>query len=170
MNNYIKQKTVWNGMYEDIKFEIQNFEYDTSGFENGAWTYYIILPLKQLPEDIREDFWLTPKSDSITGRPYYDYYRNLPIYNIYWHGEVTWYEKVGGFDGHRRAVKIGCDFQHLFDEHKSYNFDYIYSEAKKTIKELHQWTEVKKWCVNCGAYFYPRDHKYCEDCREKRGE
>ena len=125
-------KKVWYGKYRGISFEINNFKF--AGIESGKeqWTYYLYLD----PEEFEPSLWLEPKENDYS-RITYEYYRH-PISDIYWHGGVTWYEKRGGQEKESKTVKVGCDYNHLWDRDKIYDLEDIKRDIKKTIDEFHE--------------------------------
>jgi len=124
----MKSKTTWNDEYKGIGFEIQKFTL----CDKDAWAFYLYIPLDALPEDIRERFWLPPQKNDTSRRIHYDYYAESLISDIEWHCGCTYYEKFG-MDGEPRAVKIGCDYQHYWDEGHTYSVDYVEMDAKRAI-------------------------------------
>lgn len=169
----MKYREEWHDEYRNIRFSINKFAPSLPEYHESAWTYYLHIPLKQLPESVRERFWLEGEPDGITGkRIVYDYYKEPLMANIYWHGGITWYSKQSGLDGTPRSVKIGCDFQHLWDEYQIYSLEDVVREAHRTIDELHEAIpNIKKWCNYCGAYYVPSpDTKWCPDCMAKHSQ
>ena len=121
-----------------------------------------------MPEEIRERFWLSPdKSDKVFKGVYYSYHRETLITDLEWHYGCTWYSKVRGVDGEPRVVKIGCDYNHLWDEGRSYDMEYVARDARRCIDSLHdRIPHIKRWCPFCGAYFVPSgdDERKCPKC------
>lgn len=124
----MRSKTTWNDEYKGISFEIHKFKLG----EKDAWAFYLYIPLDAVPENIRERFWLAPQKDETSRHIHYDYLDEPLINNIEWHCGCTYYEKYG-HDGEPRCVKIGCDYQHYWDEGHTYEVDYLVFEAKKAI-------------------------------------
>lgn len=132
----LKDTKRYFGKYRGINYEINNFHIGTM----PSWTHYIILHIDdQLSEKSREKFWLTPRYTSFSegGVEHlsYDYWDSI-IADIEFHGGCTWYSKESSVDAKRRSVKIGCDYQHIWDEGMQYDLDYVYNEVKKTIDSL----------------------------------
>jgi len=183
----MKQKIVWNDTYRDVRFEINNFQIDGLGSLKDCWTFYLYLPLEQLPKDIRKRFWLRPsllllmpldtprwkrfllkaKAWMTYSRKLYKYYDEPLIADLEWHGGCTWYEKYG-IDFTPRAVQIGCDYQHFYDEGHRYILSGVERDAKACIDSLHAVINIKRWCSYCGKYFDPvKDEIHCLDCVDK---
>ena len=71
-----------------------------------------------------------------------------------WHGGITWYSKISGFDGGEKIIKVGCDYQHYWDEGKTYNLSYIENDVKDTIdKFLKYIPDYKFRCVGTGKLY-----------------
>jgi hypothetical protein len=121
------------GVYKGVQFEIKNFWTEYSG---NSWCHYIRINLdKQLTKEQADKFWLEPKKrETLSGhRISYDYYDSI-INGIEFHGGCTWYSKESSPDEpDNRVVKIGCDYQHLWDEGNSYGLNYVYDEVKQSI-------------------------------------
>jgi hypothetical protein len=110
-----------------------------------------------------EEFWLAVDRymDRSGGQkmPVYDYYK--PRWSdAKWHGGVTWYEKKQVVDTDQRYVKIGCDYNHIWDDDSkaAYNENWIYQDCLKTSRMLAQLYKFKVRCGYSGHYFYP---EYC---------
>jgi len=162
----MKKNTTWKDRYRGIDFSVSNWQLESTG---DCWAYYIFLVLDQLPEDVRERFWLEPEPTEWKSMPIrYDYYSEPLISELDWHGGCTWYSKEG-FEGNRRVVKIGCDYQHYWDEGRHYNLDFVADEARHTIDTLHELIPgIMKWCCYCGDYFVPEaDERRCPECKDK---
>lgn len=122
---------------------------------DGTWCYYITVTEQMLPEDKFAEFWLAPSSthkrSSGWDEPSYAYYA-ARFAGVTWHGGVTYYEKLGGIDGRPRAVKIGCDFAHYWDEGYSYEFEYVLSEAQATADQLCEMYAFYSRCPYMGKW------------------
>ena len=162
----MKFTTTWSDKYKSIAYEVQNF--DLLG-NKDAWAFYLYLRLDQFNEDIQTSLWLDPKASGIGNHIMYSYSEAPVICELDWHCGCTFYEKIGGFDGHKRAVKVGCDYQHYWDEGKHYDVGLVAQEARDCIDSLHLLVaDIKRWCVYCGVYFLPSgDEQRCLECIEK---
>jgi len=166
----MEEKTVWAGKYKGISFEIQRF----TRFDKACWTFYLFILIDSLPEDIRERFWLDPKESNLSFI-HYDYYSEPLMSNLDWHSGMTRYSKVTGFDGEKQCVKIGCDYQHIWDEGREYTEEFVAAEAKACIDSLYERIpSIKIWCSRCGKYVdaliqYGKG-EMCAACLKKREE
>ena len=134
-----------------------------------VWTHYIYINIdKEIKEkEIAESFWLKPEKCRISKkRIRYDYF-DKPISDLEFHGGCTFYSKESGVDGADRVVKIGCDYQHLWDKDQDYDLAYVTKEVRNTIDSLHRIATILKWCSWCGQYLEEKDHldKGCIKCK-----
>ncbi len=156
----MKSKTVWNDEYKGIGYEVQKFKLS----EKDAWTFYLYIPLDSIPENIRERFWLPPKKLDNSNRIYYSYYDEPLISDIEWHCGCTWYEKLG-MDGEPRGIRIGCDYQHYWDEGHFYNIEIVSMEARKAIDSLFELVpNMLKRCQWDGRYVPADQGELHGDC------
>jgi hypothetical protein len=138
----LSTRKVWNGIYKGVAYEINSFE--IPGFPRMeetkiSWTHYLWLNLELIPEKFRDEFWIPPKEDTgppfYASGPFYDYFKGAPG-KIEFHGGCTFYSKEHGLDGGRKIVKIGCDYQHLWDEGQTYDLSYVFSEVRTSIESF----------------------------------
>lgn len=155
MEKEMSMKRQWNGTYRDVYYEIQNF--DLRGHGDG-WTFYLYIAIDQMPDDVAKRFWLRGKKDkSFNDRVFYDYYAEPLISDLEWHGGCTWYSKEGGFDGSKKIVRIGCDYQQSWDEGMRYSENILLSDAKRCIDSLWEKIPSMKRRCNYNGRYYPQD-------------
>jgi len=162
----MKKKIVWHGDHENVRYEINRMEReDLDGNPMEWWTFYLIIPLMQLPENVRERFWLEPVYDGL--RAYYRYYEEEYIASLDWHIGCTYYEKIKGVDIQRRIVKIGCDYEHYWDEGHYYSLEYVEKEAKECIDSL--WRMIPNMRIRCGwcGKWVEKNTKHAEICPKR---
>lgn len=133
----MKKIIKWNGEYRDVFFEINNFEV----CEKQYWTFYLYLYIEQFPESIRKK--IAPATYYTNfGTKLESYYDN-PLNGLAWHCGMT-YCKVEGKEPFT-MLKVGCDYQHLWDEGQCYDEQELERDAKKCIDSLYvQFPEIKK--------------------------
>lgn len=150
-----RKTKVWTGTHKGVAFEINNFKIDETKYsdEKDCWTHYIIIYLNRIPEKYKPNsFWLRGKRNR--GYIFYDYHKHSIIGRIEFHGGCTWYSKERGFDGTEKVIKIGCDYQHLWDEGKQYDLEYVKKEVKETIDSfLNYIPDYKYWCCGNGNLY-----------------
>ena len=146
------EREVWEGSYNGISFEINRFKSkDIDGNDKYSWCHYIFVNLDRIPDEtIAKSFWLKGKV-LFSNRISYDYYKAKWCDVIDFHGGCTWYSKESGFDGSPKIVKIGCDYQHLWDEGFEYDLGYVESEVLRTIESFRAYIpNYKFWCRGNG--------------------
>lgn len=152
----MRETKIWRDKYKDISFEINNFQIG----DTDQWTFYLIIRLEQMPEKIRDRFWLKPsyfktnRKWKMKRRMYYNYNEEPLIENIVWHGGCTWYSKLKSFDDPKnKVIQIGCDYAHAWDQGQYYNIDFVLSETKTAIDSLYRLIpNIKHHCGYCGKY------------------
>ena len=146
------------GSHFDIGYEITNhsrrtdWRYSKEG--RGTWCYYVLIAEYMLTPEAFAEFWL-PHIESVRGSgiPYPSYaYYEARFAGAEWHGGVTFYEKLGGLDGAPRYVKIGCDFAHLGDEGRWFDYAQVEREAKQTIDAIRAMYSFRRWCLYTGRW------------------
>lgn len=142
----MKKKEIWWDSYRGIRFEVNKFE----GMEKlDSWTFYLHLAVEQFPEEMRAKvkpfFYYTAFGTPIESP------RENPLENLDWHGGLTWIseERQRPFNG----IKVGCDYQHLWDQGQIYSVDEVARDAKKCIDSLFDYiptllTEEKLWEIH----------------------
>ena len=129
----------WFGIYRGVAFEINNFITEAVRDiipEKENWTYYLRLQLDRIPkESDPKSYWLEPQKDEKFGRTSYKYYQHQ-MADLNWHGGMTWYSKETGIDDTPKSIKIGCDYQHIWDEGVFYNIDFVTRDVQNTIDDF----------------------------------
>jgi hypothetical protein len=151
----IREKRVWNMEYRGIQIEAQKFS--IGEYKPECWTFYLYIALDCLPESVREKFWLKPIRYE-KWRIHYDYWAEPLISDLEWHSGCTWYSKECGFDDSPRSIKIGCDYQHYWDEGHSYDESIVLGDAKACVDSLHELIpDIKIRCPWNGSWFKKED-------------
>lgn len=133
----LKHRDVWRGEYRDIHFEINRFEsYDKTILDAG-WTFYLYLMLETFPEDQREA--MRPKYYFTAFGSPMEVPRDNPLENLKWHGGMTWISDESKKGSPFTQIKVGCDYQHLWDEHQFYSLEGIEREVKLCIDSLYEY-------------------------------
>ena len=128
----------YTGYYKDVFFEINQIFRPSlkrpslkidSYIDNFYWTYYIFIDIDKIPKKYNPNsFWLPLET-----------YEYGTLNNIYFYSGITFYSKVSGLEeGQKKIIKVGCDFNHLWDLERGYAYSYedIYSHVTKTIHSL----------------------------------
>jgi hypothetical protein len=148
------------GTHFDVPYEVSNHGRDQSESlrgSQGTWCYYVTVDERMVDAETFANFWLPPGEMYSSGRgPSYDY-MSADFASLHWHGGITYYEKLGGLDGAPRAVKMGCDFAHYWDQGRTYDFADVEYEAKQTIDEMRERYVFRRQCVYSGKWFPESD-------------
>jgi len=147
----------WFGEYKGLRFEINNFTnkgIDSLGIRpSECWTYYLLINLNRVASsEVSKSLWIEPSKD-YKDRVFYRYSDVDEINNIDFHGGCTFYSKVSGFDGSDKVVKIGCDYQHLWDEGIIYSYDDVLNDVKNSINSFLRISNIKYWCNGNGNLY-----------------
>ena len=103
------------------------------------------------------------KKDIFKGRIWYDYFNIPEITNINFHHGCTYYNKETGFDGDKQIIKIGCDYQHIWDEGKYYTSEILERDVKRAISDfVNQNPDTKVWCSYYGGWYKRSEGKFDE--------
>ena len=157
-----KEIKLYKGKYKGIPYEIANA---------GHWTLYLFLVEDQMP-DVFDKLWLPGEKYNLGGPDHimYKYYENDIITSLDWHCGCTYYSKVSGFDGDTRVVKVGCDYNHHYDEGISYSLPSIEQDVQDCIESLLRQVKILQWCGYCGKYFdQVNERGWCSGCQEEHG-
>jgi hypothetical protein len=112
--------------YRGIKYEIKYIQRKVDSW----WTYYIIINLDKFKDNKKvQSLWL-PRGNR---ERLYNYSHCELILKMEFHYGCTFYEKVSGLDGTPRIVKIGCDYNHYWDENVNYSVEDVEEDAKNSI-------------------------------------
>jgi len=162
-----KEKKTYSGEYKNITFSIDRFEPFICTGNDYSWTHYIYINLDNQIKDkkIADKLWLNPKYDD-KNRVSYNYYYDSIINNIVFHGGCTWYSKESSVDDKYRVIKIGCDYQHSWDDNKNYCLEYIKEQVMETIDSfIENVSPVLKHCSGCGVYYEDVTKNGCGKCK-----
>lgn len=144
------------GVYRGLSYVIKNFKNFETG-EMSCWCHYIILRLDQIDDKHHGDLWLDPVMFSwgVSHNYYVD-----PFTRFEFHGGITFYEKTSGLEhvDQKKVIKIGCDYQHSWDEGMCYGINYIECEARKTIDSMwNYFGDIKYRTVGDGRPRYEKE-------------
>ena len=161
--------TVYRDTYKGVNWEINYIDRSFSKW----WTYYICLDRKKmLPEEFKL-FNAPIKHTEFAGkiRKHYNYDK---IPDIDLHCGCTFYAKERDIFMEYFILKIGCDYNHYWDENKDYQLEDIIMDVKKSIDSFLSRFTYKRWCFNCGGIVdkiegvikAPDDNAYTFKCNE----
>lgn len=115
--------TKWVQIYKNVQITICHHK-PSSNDGKGVWTYYLSFHERQFTLEQFNKLWLKPIREATqTKRVMYNYDVH-PFTELELHGGITFYEKSGGTESSPiRVVKIGCDYNHLWDREGGYSDD-----------------------------------------------
>jgi hypothetical protein len=157
---FIKKRNteIWMGTHNGVDFEINKFKFGYRDSE--SWTYYLIIHLDRIPKKYKpESLWMKKMYDSgATKRGSFRYYNHPVLSAIEFHGGITWYSKEAGFDKDPKIIKIGCDYQHSWDEGHVYDLMDIQSDVINSIDSfLRYCPDYLYWCCGNGKLYNKKD-------------
>jgi hypothetical protein len=142
----IEKVIVYHGTHKGVSWDINHIERSYAQW----WTYYIYLDKKKmLPEEFK--LFNAPLKHTEFGgkiKSHYDYYK---IPDIDLHCGITFYEKNRDIFLEHFILKIGCDYNHYWDEGKQYQLEDIIMDVKNSVDSFLSRFSYKRWCGNCGA-------------------
>jgi len=155
-----RERTLWNGQWNGVNWEVNRTpaeKINVAGFQEHwpiRWTFYLYLHIDRIPDDA-ESYWL-----KLEDRKYlhYDYNNHHVLSSIDWHGGITYYSKESGFDDTPRVIQVGCDYQHYWDEGKSYDLEDIQHDIRTAIISFRKMVPgYKFWCRTDGKLHAPEE-------------
>lgn len=115
----IVENYIIRDVHRNVHYEVVKWRRITSD-NKWIWNYYIFLEKSKVKPEIWDKIWF-PKSESYT--------RNKILKKIPFHYGITYYHR--NFD--IELLKIGCDYNHLWDENTVICEDFVIEDAKETI-------------------------------------
>lgn len=162
----------WSGEYRGVPYRVIRGEWiganPHSPFSE-TWTYYIYLRQPQLPPGVFAKMNLQPEPDVITGKLCYRWSQTPIASDLYWHGGLSFYEKHWWEDEKTVTIHLGCDYQHLGDEHRTYSCECVAADARHTIDSLRELVpDLRVHCSMCGAWYVGEGNaRSCPECAAK---
>ncbi len=151
-----RESNKWKGEYNGVRFEVVKWSFDDclEDSEKIIWNFYLFISIPQLPVKLRKQFWL--KGTKKETRVSYDYYKS-PVADIEFHYGCTYYAKTCGFDGDKKIIQVGCDYNHYWDEGHEYRIEEVLLDVKAAINSF--WELVPDYKCRCHGTgkFYRRN-------------
>jgi hypothetical protein len=160
LDQYRQGATTWKREHKGVGYTLSH--HGVSSYSpQGTWCFYIHLLEEQFqrPEDFAR-FDREPEVREFAGT-YREHYpcEDVPDYGF--HGGITWYSRKT-YRGRRsgeplKALKIGCDYAHLWDQEGGYwqGLDDVEADAHKLIDALTAAVPLKERCAYSGVYDLP---------------
>lgn len=182
LEDMVKQEHFW-GNYKGLRYEIHKsrkigFRPDERNVPKDTFTWYLLLSEKNFTTEQWSQMWLEPIVDD-KGLVHYNYMEATPFQEIPFHHGITYYDKNSNPDesatGHQQ-VKVGCDYDHYWDEGHSQSLRTIYFDVTCAIDFVHDYFSPVLWCWGCGAWEKPAKEDVdglrfttycCRACRSK---
>lgn len=151
--------TTWKREHKGVGYSLSH--HGVSDYSpQGTWCFYIHLlePQFQSAEDFAK-FNREPEVKEFAGSYRESYpYDDVPDYGF--HGGITWYSRETYIDRDglsRKALKIGCDYAHLWDREGGYwqGMDAVDADAKRLIDALVAEVPLKVRCAYSGKLDMP---------------
>ena len=132
-----------------------------------GWNYYLDIPKEQIPDNLQGRFSLRSKAFQISPDSrvrYFHDYSSVPIISdLDWHGGITLYEKHYDERGRLNGYRLGCDYQHHFDQGLHYTANAVAQDARHSVDMLWELVpDLKLRCAWNGKY-YDHDKVYYTD-------
>ena len=159
LEEYLKSAATWKGDHSGVRYTLSHHGISDYSPE-GTWCFYIHLFENMFLNDA--DFALFDRDPQITewsGRHSEIYrYDDVPDYGF--HGGITFYERTTYIDSdgtRRKALKIGCDYDHSWDRDYGYSdgFREVEMDVKCMIEKLVVEHPLKTKCSYSGKLGTP---------------
>lgn len=143
MNNYCE---TWTDRYRNVAYEIRRWPREKrETYRKFGFGHYIYLIEGQVPVELHPRVFLPEVVRD--RRVWINYYAQDTIpKELDWHCGITYYNYIQNHPG-LRIAKVGCDYQHLYDDYDP-SLEMVERNAKKTIDSL--WTLIPNLKVRCG--------------------
>lgn len=156
---FLKGVTRWSEQHEGVTIELSFHPYQPEHHMMGTWCYYLLLPEQMFqPKDFKR---LVCSQKTYDWGKSYDYYK-FP--DLDFHCGITFYEITKVWDKHQnkymRVIKVGCDYNHLWDNEAGYTDDYdsVLFDAKYSVRKLlDMFPNMNKRCFYCGIWDSPEN-------------
>lgn len=132
-------RELWRGTHRGIPYEVsrhwrKGHSYNSEPERKPVYCFYIFVCVEQFPEQDWPKIWLE-QTFSDFGSPIYRYGNGKGLSELDWHCGQTFYEKQG-INGPFRAIKVGCDYDHIWDDERHYKPAWVAQDAIKCIDSL----------------------------------
>ena len=136
----------WRGEHAGVQFKICNWEHSPMSGLPPVWNYYLYISEKLVGEKFLA-MWLDDEIVTMPGSGReminHDYF-SLEVANVAdLHGGITFYSKHGHSAGYR-SIEIGCDYQHLYDNQKSWTLDLVEADARRSCDLVAEFLGIGK--------------------------
>lgn len=159
IEDYRQGATRWKREHKGIGYTLSH--HGVSDYSPaGTWCFYIHLlePQFQSPEDFAR-FDREPEVQEFAGT-HREHYRYDDVPDHGFHGGITWYERRRYVDRDgevRKALEIGCDYNHSWDRDAGYwqRLEDVERDARALIDNLVAEVPLKVRCAYSGKLDMP---------------
>lgn len=165
MADFEKSAARWNGEHQGIRYEL-SWHGMSDYSPQGTWCWYIYVTSEQFSAEDwaklrleHEDKQLSPESTFC--RFYnYDRFPDLEAHGGWTFGEMDSY--CGRDGSEQERVKVGCDYNHLWDRESGYwqGRDAIEQDAKHSIDLLCKMFPSRRLCCRYSGRYDDADQFY----------
>lgn len=140
LEQFLESAARWDGEHLGIRYELSWHGYSADYTPTGIWCWYIIVTQEQFHPDDWAKLRLERQDHDFNGskRHHWSYetFPDCDPHGEWTFGEVTTYMGRDGADYER--VKVGCDYNHLFDREGGYweGHDDLERDVKRSIEKL----------------------------------
>ena len=172
----LKHSDQWKGKYREIGFEVVHWGVRPEQ-PKGIWNYYLYVPLERLPESAQIDWLEEPRTfRERHNRKPLKYRTGTALPDLEFHSGCTLYT-VCQFDDGALVAKVGCDYDHAWDQDYCYTLDEVARDARHSIDKLWEaYPDFLHECYYCAGYYaqdegQENEHGWlCTACEQKRKE
>jgi hypothetical protein len=121
--------TRYHGEHKGFKWEIHFNDYQ-SEHRTSWWTSYFYIK----PDQVDSETWELLQAKLTEDKKHFDYYGTLIISEIDFHHGITFYDpQVDPRTMTIHALKLGCDYNHYWDEGKFYTVESVQRDIQDSI-------------------------------------
>lgn len=105
----------------------------SSNFRTSWYTSYFIVLKRKVSPEVWEKILLFPVSSEHYKNAHFDYFTGITG-DIEFHGGITYYDQLYSVELNEvYGIKLGCDYNHYWDENKEYNLEEIFQDIKNSV-------------------------------------
>ena len=150
------KKEEWSGYIKGISIQIVKWQDVRS--EKPIWNSYMIINKDTLGDRFKE---IVCKAKKYGKRYSFDYWK-LGQFDM--HCGLSFYEKIFNEVGKVVAIKVGCDYNHLWDEDCPAYYEYVLQELTQSVEYfINYYPDYKVWCSGNGNYYKPSQGTFGDD-------
>ncbi len=160
LEQYHQGATTWKREHKGVSYTLSH--HGISDYSpQGTWCFYIFINSNMFVNDADFSCFDRPAEIKQMGAgTYWETYNYWDVPDFGFHGGITWYSKDRFVDKEGKeqsSIKIGCDYDHLWDRESGYwqGLDDVERDAKALIDKLVEAHPVKLRCHYSGKLDAP---------------